>query len=176
MMKKIVVSFFVLIVTVSCNQFDNLTRFDLTYETEVTIPGGGGLNLPFNVNTPPVQTNNQGTFENNNTRKDLIEEVYLKCITMEITAPEEGNFQFLEEVTIYISSPNVPEVEAAYKIPVPENASKKISLDVTSKNLKDYLIADEFNLRANTTTDEVVSDDHKITITTVFEVKAELFK
>lgn len=158
-----------------CRQFEDLARFELEYTTNVTVPSAGGINLPVNINTPPVATNTESKLENNSTRPDLVEEIFLTSMTIELTSPEGEDFSFLENITIYISADGMEEKEVSYLRPVPQSSGSKISLNVTDDNLRSYLLKDEFSLRVNVTTDEVISQDHDFEVVSVYDVKAKIF-
>ena len=95
------ISIIVLAVLISnCSKLDELTKFDMDYDTQVTIPSSAGINLPFDVLTPDTETNSESTFESNDTRKDLIEEIKLTKLQLVITSPSETDFSFLESISI----------------------------------------------------------------------------
>ena len=64
---------FIAVLVTNCSEVDKLTKFDMDYNSSVTIQSTTGINLPFNLRTPPVETSSESEFESNNTRKDLIE-------------------------------------------------------------------------------------------------------
>jgi len=47
-------------------------------------------------------------------------------------------------------------------------------LETTGTDLKEYIKADEFKLRVNTITDEVIATDHQIDINSVFFVDVKI--
>ena len=95
----------------NCSIVDELTKFDIDYQTSYSIAPTTLINSPFNIFTPDVTTESESTFENNNTRTDLIESIKLKNIKLTIESPEDGNFNFLKEIHVYIEAEDVDEVE-----------------------------------------------------------------
>ena len=165
---------FLLLLAGRCKKLDKLTQFDLTYHSEITIPASMPLGTPFNIPTPPITTNSSEEFENNNTHKDLIQEVTLKSLHLEITDPANGTFSFLNKVEIYISADGLPEKKIAWKENIPDSVGGTLDLDTTDDDLKDYLIQDTYELKVRTTTDEILTRDYTVNITAVFHVNAEI--
>ncbi|MBT9188204.1 hypothetical protein [Zobellia russellii] len=170
---------FLLILTVfatltSCDKLDELTKFDLDYNSQVTIPSSAGIDLPFDMFTPDMETNSDSQFEVNDTRKDLIEEIKLTKLELEITSPDDSDFSFLESIEIYISAEGLDEIMIASKEEVDENIGDVLDVDVIDVDLKEYIKKDKFNLRLNTVTDELISMDHEIDVNSTFFVDAKI--
>ncbi|MDO6818414.1 hypothetical protein [Zobellia sp. 1_MG-2023] len=170
---------FLLILTVfatltSCDKLDELTKFDLDYNSQVTIPSSAGIDLPFDMFTPDMETNSDSQFEVNDTRKDLIEEIKLTKLELEITSPDDSDFSFLESIEIYISAEGLDEIMIASKEEVDENIGDVLDVDVIDVDLKEYIKKDKFNLRLNTVTDELISTDHEIDVNSTFFVDAKI--
>ena len=170
---------FLLILTVfatltSCDKLDELTKFDLDYNSQVTIPSSAGIDLPFDMFTPDMETNSDSQFEVNDTRKDLIEEIKLTKLELEITSPDDSDFSFLESIKIYISAEGLDEIMIASKEEVDENIGDVLDVDVIDVDLKEYIKKDKFNLRLNTVTDELISTDHEIDVNSTFFVDAKI--
>ncbi len=163
-----------LILGVGCNKIDSLTQFELQYEESVVIPASSVLNLPFNLFTPEMTTNSESTFEVNNTNKDLIEEILLTKLKMEISSPSDADFRFLESVQVFINADGLAELEIASLNPVPNNVGPLIELETAGNDLKEYIKKDEFSLRVNTVTDELLDEDYEIKVTSDFFVDAKI--
>lgn len=174
MFKKISTLFISCLLIVSCKELDKLTMFDVDYQTNYTVSSTTIINAPFNLFTPEVTTESETTFEENNTRKDLIESIKLKTLKLTLTSPESGNFNFLNEIHIFISAENVEEVEIAYLVDLENNNSTTLELVTNGQELKDYIKADSYTLRVQSTTDETLSQNHDITIDTKFRVDAKI--
>jgi hypothetical protein len=162
-----------ILVVSGCDKLDELTKFDIDYDSQVTIESTTIIDLPFDVSTPDMETNSESEFEVNDTRKDLIEEILLKEITLTLTFPEMSDFSFLESIEVYINAEDLEEVLIASKTVVDETASV-LELDLTDTDLQDYIKKDSFTLRMNTVTDEAISQDHEIDVHSVFAVDAKI--
>jgi len=174
-MKKTLLSFFiVLAMLTSCDVIDELTKFDLDYQTNYSIAPTILIDTPFSLDTPDITTDSESSFENNNTHKDLIESIKLKTIKMTIESPENGNFNFLKEIYVYINADGIEEIEIANTVIHDNTNSNVIELDVLGQELKAYLKEDNFNLRIKTITDETISETHTILVDTKFRVDAKI--
>lgn len=158
----------------SCEKVKELTQFSIETNTEITIPATAGINFPIEFQTPDVQTNSESTFENNDTRTDLIEEVRLDECNLSITSPSTGTFDFLKSVEIYISGDNLPEVLIAEKQDIQNGNGSEMSLDTTGEDLKEYLKNESYNLRVEVVTDQTIGSSYDINIESIFFVDAKI--
>lgn len=161
--------------SLSCDKVDKLTQFNIEYNEKVVIESSAVIDLPFNAFTPEISSNSESTFENKNTRKNLIEYIELRSMTLEIEGPDHGNFDFLNKIDIYISAENEPEVKISWKENIEANGSRVLKLDTSNDDLQSYLKKDQFNLRLATVTDEIITSDHHINVKSVFFVDAKIF-
>ncbi|MBT8236177.1 MAG: hypothetical protein KJO04_08290 [Bacteroidia bacterium] len=173
-MKNYFLSGFLLICLSGCNALDELTKFDMDYNTEVVIESSFGVNLPFNVFTPEIESNSESEFAINDTRKDLIEEIQLKELSLRITAPQEEDFSFLESVEIFITAEGLEEVLIASMTDVPQDIGDLLELDTSNADIQEYIKKDRFQLRLNTVTDEAIAVDHYIDVNAIFFVDAKI--
>lgn len=95
-------------------------------------------------------------------------------MTLQITDPDDGNFNFLNAINIYISAENQEETLIAWKDEIAEDSSQTLELDTTNEDLKNYIKEDEFSLRIETTTDQVITNDHHINVNSNFFVDAKI--
>ncbi|MEO9662264.1 MAG: hypothetical protein ABJL43_17740 [Maribacter dokdonensis] len=158
----------------SCDKLDELTKFDMEYSQRATIPSSAGIDLPFDVFTPEMETNSESTFEVNDTRKDLIEEIKLTELELVVISPDTADFSFLNSIEVYISADDLEEIRIAYLEEVPEDAGNVITLDTSDADLKEYIKKDQFSLRLNTVTDELMSTDHELEVNSTFFVDAKI--
>lgn len=163
----------IMISFLGCKKFDKLTQFNMDFDQTAVIPASSGINLPFNVLTPDMQTNSASTFEVNDTRKDLVEEIKLTTLTLTLNSPSNANFNFLKSINIYISADGLPETKIAWKEDIPEDISV-LNLTVSNSDIKEYIKKDKFSLRMNAVTDEVITQDHEIAIHSVLFVDAKI--
>jgi len=173
-MRNVILGCLSLFILVGCDVVDELTKFDMDYDTEVVIESSVGINLPFNVFTPEIESNSESEFAINDTRKDLIEEIRLKELSLQITAPQDADFSFLESVEIYIAAEGLEEVLIASKTDVPSDIGDLLDLDTTTTDIQEYIKMDRFQLRLNTVTDEALAVDHYIDVHAVFFVDAKI--
>lgn len=171
---RIILSVLVVITFLGCKKIDKLTQFNMEFNNTATIPSSTGMNLPFNVLTPDVETNSSTTFSSNDTRKDLIEEILLKELNLTITSPSGRDFSFLKSISIYIDADGLSETKIAYNNNVSDNAGSTLPLTVMCTDLKEYIKKDEFSLRVNAVTDEIISPDYEINIYSKFFVDAKI--
>jgi len=157
-----------------CKQFDELTQFDYVLESECTVPGTLGIQTPFNILSPEMQTNYEAVFESENTRKDLVEEIRLKQMTLTLKSPAGADFNFLNKIYVYLKDASGAEQIIAKKEAVPADGSNSLELDVNSSDIKDLLMQDKVHLKVSTTTDEVITQDHVIGVRSVFFVDAKI--
>ncbi|MBL0912023.1 MAG: hypothetical protein IBJ09_06585 [Bacteroidia bacterium] len=157
-----------------CKQIDKLTQFDYVLESECTIPGSFGVQTPFTLFTPEMQTNYESVFESENTRKDLVEEIRLEKVTLTLKNPSGADFDFLNNIYVYLKDASGNEREIAHKDPVPADGSQVLEMDTEPGDIKDLLMQDKVTIKISTTTDEVITQDHVIGIRSVFFVDAKI--
>ncbi|QRM88661.1 hypothetical protein FG167_05255 [Lacinutrix sp. WUR7] len=174
MKRNLLLLFVPIILLLNCSAIDELTKFDLDYQTSYSIPSSTLIDLPFDIQTPDMATESESTFENNDTRKDLIESIKLKTIKLTIDTPEDGNFNFLKEIHVYINAEGVEELEIANVFDLENTNSSTLQLQVTDQELKEFIKKDTFSLRVKTITDETINETHDITIDTKFRVDAKI--
>lgn len=157
----------------SCKKLDELTKFNLEYKSSVTVPANSIVNLPLNLPTPDITTNSKSTFENNNTNKDLVQEIKLDKMNISVKAPQGTNLDFLKSVEVFISAEGLDEIRVASKYDI-ANGLTSLDLDYADINLKDYVLKESIKLRVKTITDEAVTQDRNLDILTRFWVNAKI--
>ncbi|MCC6286860.1 MAG: hypothetical protein IT249_03155 [Chitinophagaceae bacterium] len=162
------------LLSTSCKKISKLTKFDINYSSETTIEAGVATLIPFDVNTPDVETQSEDQFAGHNTGKNLIQSITLKQLKISIISPEEQNFDFLKNIEVYISAEGQEEVKAAWKNDMADAAAKEIVLDISTADLKPYLMSNKYKLRLKTTTDKVLNKDVQIKIANTFLVDANV--
>ena len=174
-MKKILLSLFISFgMLTNCSVIDELTKFDLDYQSNFSVSSTTIIDTPFSFDTPDVTTDSESSFENNNTHKDLIESIKLKRIKLTIESPEDGDFNFLKEIHVFINAENVEEIEIANSFDLENTDSNVLELDVLGQELQEYIKKDSFNLRVKTVTDETLNQTHDIIIDSKFRVDAKI--
>lgn len=174
-MRKLSYVFIALLVSFSaCKKVGELTKFNLDYNTSTTIPATTGIDLPINLFTPDIETNAESEFTVNNTRKDLIEEIILTKLSLTITSPASQDFSFLNSVTIYIAAEGLSEIEVASRENIPDDVGRQLELETSNVDIQEYVKQDNFYLRVNTVTDELLSNDVDMNIFSQFHVDAKI--
>ena len=173
-MRKILIITVFMTVFTACNKLDEFTTFKMIYHSEATIPATIGINVPLDIPMPPVTTSSEQVFENNNTHKDLVEEIFLDELKIKITDPTNGDFSFLKDIELYLSADGLPDIKIAWLYNIPNNVGNELNLATTGSDLKAYITRDEFNLKLKVTTDELITRDYTVDVKTVFEVNAKI--
>jgi len=158
-----------------CSKIDELTHFDIEYNYTFTLPALYGLPLPGDIQSPSVENNTEKTFENNDTRKDLIEKATLKQLNISILKPEDGSFNILNSIEIFVNAEGEDELLLAWKYDIPDDIGNFMELDLTTKDLKNYLISDEIKLRFKTNSNDGISTAYEIDVKSTVEVDAKIF-
>ena len=175
-MKHILVLVCFALAFAACKKANKLTQFNMEYNETAVIPASTGINLPFNILAPDVESNSEATFEANDTRKDLIEEINLSKLDITVTSPASEDFSFLKSISIFISGSGAAETKIAWLDNVPSNSGSVLNLNVSDIDLKEFIKGDSFSLRLNTVTDEVLTSDYHIKMHSTFFVDAKLIK
>ena len=149
----------VFLLSASCKKVDSFTQFDIDYDVNVIFQSGSPLSVPFNIATPPMETNSTGKFAANDTDKDKIEEIKLTKMYLQIKTPQGADFSFLDEVEIYIDADGLSEISLAHKYNIPNNIGDYLELTVNENDFKEYIKKDEFSLRVRAVQDEQILQD-----------------
>lgn len=153
----------------SCEDtLDRLTQFTISDSSEVVIP-----EIPIVLSTPlltpDIEINLSEQFENNNSRKDLIESAKLTKMTLIIKSPDGANFDFLNKVELFIEVEGEDSVLLASVTDIPEDGLRSIPMVVTDIELKQYLNKDTQTISGTIVVDK--STDAEITV----EIASEFF-
>lgn len=108
-----------------------------------TIPGGG---LYASFPPMPLETNSQTIMQEYNTSPDLISNVSVKELGADYLHPENGSFDILDSVELYLSARGLPEVMVAYQY-VLEPGTKRLDMEIIDRNIKEYFLEDTMWIR-----------------------------
>lgn len=158
----------------SCKKLKKIVQFNLEYKTEIVVPSTVGAQLPFNVFTPDVTTNSEASFEANDTRKDLINEIILTQLQLTVKSPNGEDFSFLKSAEVFINADGLDEKSVALISEVPDPVGNQIDLTPSGSDLAPYIKSDEFSLKVRTVTDEALASDHTIEVKSKFRVEGKL--
>ncbi len=159
----------------ACEKAKEGVTFTLSTRSEVTIPSTTGLNLPINLLSPDITTNSNSSFSSNRTTPELVREIKLSRLDINIMSPNQTTFDFLRTLRVYMSAPDLPEVELASAVDIPADGRRSLELTVDKDtNFKEYLVKDRISLRVQATTRQLVTSDTKLEVLPAFEVRASL--
>lgn len=177
MIKKLFPSLFIAVLPLltSCEKLNDLATFTISNNTTTTIKANSGINIPFVIPSPEVTTSSEQTFKNNNTRADLVDEATLESLNLEITAPADQTFDFLNEIEIYVKADGLDEALLASKYNIPENTGNSLSLESSGVNLKEYIKKESYSIKTRVVTDKVITRDIDLDVQMKFRVKAKVF-
>lgn len=165
----------VLLIFFGCKAIDELTHFDVDYNYTFVLPSYGGINLDnIDITSNDIENSTESTFENNDTRRDLVEEAKLKKFEVTILEPTNEDFSFLNKVEVYVSTEKLDEKLIAWKENIAENVGNHLELETTSSNLRKYLISDEIRVRLKTTSSKPLTQDLLLDLQSTVEVDAKI--
>jgi hypothetical protein len=154
---------------------------DIPYSNQVNIPEvsgypagtvlpGGGLDVPF----PGVSfaTNSKDYISQYHTSADKIRNVYLKTLAIDMVTPPNGNFDFLDNIQIYISANGQPEMLVASQYNIAKGQSTLTLVTNADVNLKSYFLQDVVNLRIQAHVNALPPSATQLTIKSVFHLVA----
>ena len=157
-----------------CKKVDKFTQFEMEYNEDVSVPSSTTVDLPFNILCPPIESNSESTFEVNDTRKDLVEQIKVISLDLTLLSPDNSDFSFLESIQVFISADGLSETSIASKSSIPDNVGKSLSLELSGADLQEYIKQDHFSLRLNTKTDKIITSEHSIRVHSKFFVDAKV--
>jgi len=156
----------------SCDEVDELLTFTIKNQKEFEIENQFGVDTPFVVPTPDVNSQSSQTFESNNTAASLVNEITLEKLELSIVSPDDFTFSFLKSIEIYISADNEDRVMIASKENIPEDATV-VDMDTQAQNLRPYLIQETYDLDFEFVTREAFSQDITMSADMEYKVKAD---
>ena len=149
-------------------------QFNLDYQAAITIQSGAGISIPLSILTPDIESNSQSEFAINDTRKDKVENIRLTAMSLEITSPNGQEFDFVEDLELFISADGVDEIVLAYVYDMDNSVGNFINITCSQSDFQEYIKKDKFTLRVRTVTDEYNLSDVDISINCTFRVNAKL--
>lgn len=159
----------------SCKKVDEWTQFTRSFDETFTLPfilntSGDIISLPEYI----VETNSAATFNEYNTSPDLIEEVKLTDASLQITAPSDVDFNFLDSVSFYLSADGVAEVLIASKENIPNDIGQTLVLEPVIQDLSAFLVKEEITIRLEIATNEGVPQPLDLVAHVVFFIDAKI--
>ncbi len=132
-------------------QVDKLLTFTVSDEYAFQMPAVP-VAIAFPPQSFPTSTDATEDYRKANTAANLVKDVKLDELTLAVTGPSGANFDFLENVTFYISTDmqGTDKVQMASLMTVPRGVST-ITLEPSTNNLDKYLKAENYVLTVQTT-------------------------
>lgn len=159
----------------SCKKVDELTQFTIESDSESVIESVIGINLSIDLPTPIITTHIEQEMEENNSHKDLIEYAYLTKLHLAINSPASADFNFLNDIEIYISASGLPKQKIAYQNTIPETDLKELELSIVPEvDLTNYIKSDTYVLNIEVKTDGISLQDVTIGIHSEVFVDAKI--
>ncbi|MCF6141617.1 hypothetical protein L1S34_10000 [Flavobacterium sp. K77] len=158
----------------SCNVIDDLLTFNIENQTSFKIESAFPVGSALTIVTPEVTTNSSSTFENNNTRADLVKDVKLSQLRVSITNPSGKNFSFLKSIVLYISTDANDEIELAQLDNI-NSTTNTLDLICTTAKLDKYVKASSYKIRTRAVIKETITEDITVNAAMKFRVTADPF-
>ncbi|MGZ5245987.1 MAG: hypothetical protein ACXWV5_02835 [Flavitalea sp.] len=169
-MKKVIL-FLPLFLLFSCEKINDLLTFEISESENIQIPASGLINPPL-ISPVPVSMSSEESFENNNTRANLVKNVNLTKLTLTIVDPQAQNFNFLKDIKIYIGTDETDKVLLASLQNVPMNVAS-IELVPSDSKLDKYLKAETYTLYTEVSLRSGVADELTVRADSKFKVTAD---
>jgi hypothetical protein len=167
--------FILIFIFYGCKMIDELTHFKIDYNYTFILPSFGGINLDnLNVESNDLENDTESTFENNDTRRDLVERATLKKFNVTILEPIEAKFTFINKVEIFVKTDALEEKLIAWKENIPNDIGNYLELETTSSDLKKYLASDAIRARLKTTSSSPLMEDLLLDLKSTVEVDAKI--
>jgi len=160
----------------SCEKVGDLFTFGFNLQNDFSLPPNLPINTPFNLPSIPMDYNSSETFEQNNTRADLVKEITLEYITLTIKEPAGQDFTFLKDVELSLDKDGLGPKLVAWKYDVADTVGQELNLEVTKDALDEYLKTDNVSFILKATTDKLTTKEVKISSDIRVRVKANIFK
>lgn len=175
-LKLFIVFVALLALGVGCQKIANLLSFQVSDSSNFTIPAsaavaGAVLSLPGSS----VKSTAQSTYQNNNTSAQYVQNVTLDQLTLTTTNPSAQNFDFLQSISIYISSDagGSDKVLLASLSSVPKSQTS-ITLNPAGNQLDKYLKASSYTLTTQAQIAQPLRQDADIRADSRFTAHASL--
>ncbi|MDX5321088.1 MAG: hypothetical protein LPK45_08275, partial [Bacteroidota bacterium] len=143
---------------------------------EISIPPNIPLSTPFNIPTVPTTYNTEETYEQNNTRTNLVKKITLEYIKLVIKEPAGQDFSFLNDLELSLAKDGLPDKLVAWKYNIENSVGQELTLETTSDALDAYLKNGDVKLKVKVTTDKLTTSEVVINSDIRVRVTADVFK
>jgi hypothetical protein len=166
-----------------CSKFSQLANInvDIPYSSQASVPPvqgytsgvalpSGGVDLP--SVTVGIATNSKAYLSQYGTAANMIVSVDLKSLAIQIQSPSNQNFDFLDNVQVYLSANDQPEVQVVSDSNIPKGSTTLNLTTNTTVNLKNYYTQDTIYLRLAAHINAVPTAGEQLNISSVFHLVA----
>ncbi len=182
-MKKLLIPAVAIAMLAGCVKIRQIANINVNipYTQEIAIPKyngvPAGLPIPFGgaqLSTPRVAmaTNSQAYLAQYNTIAEKIVSLDLAALSIEIAGNTRQNFDFMDNVQVYVSGKQHGEVLLAYQNNIPRG-QKLLNLNTAADvNLKDYFLEDSMYYRVETHINAVPESGETLRVNSTFHLVA----
>jgi len=157
----------------SCKILDDVTTFNIDLNSSFNIDANTVANTSYIIGLEIPTGDITTALENNNTHADLVDEINITNCIMNITSPNGGTFEFLEQITVFVNADGLTEKRIAWSSTL--NSNNNITLILyTETNLKDYLTSDSFSIHVEGLNNQDLTEDYHVDLDMSFVVNAQL--
>jgi hypothetical protein len=171
----------------ACNGIKNLANIniDIPYSSQVSVPDvpgyTTGIPLPtVGLDLPSVTvgfaTNSQTYLSQYGTAANMVVSVTLKGMNIQIQSPPGQNFDFLDNIQIYMSAKGQPEVLAVSQSSIPKGTTTMVLTPNQELNLKNYFVQDTIYMRLAGHINALPAAGEQLNINSVFHLVANPLK
>jgi hypothetical protein len=124
-------------------------EFDVDVDGEAVVQRGTALetllgSFPVFDSFVAFDVSDTREFENHQTTKDHVREARITRITLSVVDPEDATFDFLDEITFFVESPQHPKEQVATKA-VPSGA-RTVDLELRDIDVAPYVKDETFSV------------------------------
>ena len=146
-------------------------RFEVEQKMNTSMTSFAGVNIPINLPMFDVTIPFSESGEIDDPYLNLIEDIYLKSMSMTIIAPDNITFSFVEDFQLYISNDLYPEIKLAHHFNASPDIGNVLYLVPDKAVLDNYMKNGEYTLRTELVADELIFQDLEIEVSMIFDVK-----
>lgn len=147
-------------------------HFFITRSQTVTLDSTAIAVHEFSEQTSTVVLNIGDECEKHRSRKEKILTAYVRQLQLTLTDTTH-NFAFAEKVKVFLSATGQGELQIASLDSIPADAGYSLLLNVSSADVKPYVVADKVKLRLQLLSDEALPQSREISISCRFFVSAK---
>lgn len=162
----------VLVLLTSCKKIDELLTFYIEDSQSVKIASNFPIGQVVPLTPIAVPTRSDEKFKNENTSANLVKDVKLDRLTLTITDPNAENFDFLQSISLYISTDSNDRILLASLDNVPTGVTT-LQLTPTTQKLDKYVKASSYTLSTEARIRRPISRDITIRTDSRFKVTAD---